>query len=514
MKQHWRSNSSFINFVRHIRQLLWAPSLLCALPRWRLWQNCHFRHICQIRRFRQLLWAPFTALCFASLAIVAKLSFSPYLPNSPLSPTFMGPLHCFVFCLVGDCGKIVIFAIFAKFAAFANFYGPPSLLCVLPRWRLWQNCHFCHICQIRRFRQLLWAPFTALCFASLAIVAKLSFLPYLPNSPLSPTFMGPLHCFVFCLVGDCGKIVIFAIFAKFAVFANFYGAPILLCALPRWRLWQNCHFRHICQIRRFRQLLWAPYTALCFASLAIVAKLSFSPYLPNSPLSPTFMGPLHCFVFCLVADCGKIVIFAIFAKFAAFANFYGPLHCFVFCLVGDCGKIVIFAIFAKFAAFANFYGPPSLLCVLPRWRLWQNCHFRHICQIRQHYLFFAIFVVVCISGHISWPLVEFFPCSPWFNISAALGNSQLACLRPVGILNSCCYIADFSPNSARSHWLLRGHMTSNNKTVSRQKSLSRQLLPANVDRRPPLLLGVGLARHFFFSCYLTNDLMTGPSGNS
>ena len=438
------------------------PSLLCVLPRWRLWQNCHFRHICQIRRFRQLLWAPFTALCFASLTIIAKLSFSPYLPNLPLSPTFMGPLHCFVFCLVGDCGKIVIFAIFAKFAAFANFYGPPSLPCVLPRWRLWQNCHFRHICQIRRFRQLLWAPFTALCFASLAIVAKLSFSPYLPNSPLSPTFMGPLHCFVFCLVDDYSKIVIFAIFAKFAAFANFYGAPSLLCALPRWRLWQNCHFRHICQIRRFRQLLWAPFTALCFASLAIVAKLSFSPYLPNLPLSPTFMGLLHCFVLCLVGDCGKIVIFAIFAKFAAFANFYGAPS--LLCLVGDCGKIVIFAIFAKFtafanfygapillcalprwrlwqnchfrhicqicwfrqllwapftaffflvgdcgkivifakfAAFANFYGAPSLLCALPRWRLWQNCHFRHICQIRQHYLFFAIFVVVCISGHIS-----------------------------------------------------------------------------------------------------------------
>ena len=439
MKQHWRSNSSFINFVRHIRQLLWAssllhcfvlclvgdcgkivifailtkfaafanfygpPSLLCALPRWRLWQNCHFRHICQIRRFRQLLWGPYTALCFASLAIVAKLSFSPYLPNSPLSPTFMGPLHCFVFFLVGDCGKIVIFAIFTKFAAFANFYGapillcvlprwrlwqnvifaifakfaafanvygPPSLLCVLPRWRLWQNCHFCHICQIRRFRQLLWGPYTALCFALLAIVAKLSFSPYLPNLPLSPTFMGPLHCFVFCLVGDCGKIVIFAIFAKFAAFANVYGPPSLLCVLPRWRLWQNCHFRHIYQIRHFRQLLWGPYTALCFASLAIVAKLSFLPHLPNSPLSPMFIGPLHCFVFCLV---------------------------------GDCGKIVIFAIFAKFAVFANFYGAPILLCALPRWRLWQNCHFRDICQIRQHYLFFAIFVVVCISGHISDP---------------------------------------------------------------------------------------------------------------
>ena len=133
-------------------------------------------------------------------------------------------------------------------------------------------------------------------------------------------------------------------------------APFI--ALPRWRLWQNCHFRHICQIRRFRQLLWAPFTALCFSSLAIVAKLSFSPYLPNSPLSPTFMSPLHCFVFCLVGDCGKIVIFAIFAKFAAFANFYGPPSLLYALLVSDCGKIVIFAILAKFAAFANFYGPP------------------------------------------------------------------------------------------------------------------------------------------------------------
>ena len=91
-------------------------------------------------------------------------------------------------------------------------------------------------------------------------MAKLSFSPYLPNSLLSPTFMGPLHCFLF----------------------------------PRWRLWQNCHFRHICQICRFRQLLWGPFTALCFASLAIVAKLSFSPYLPNSPTLSLFCNFCCC----------------------------------------------------------------------------------------------------------------------------------------------------------------------------------------------------------------------------
>ena len=33
-----------------------------------------------------------------------------------------------------------------------------------------------------------------------------------------------------------------------------------------------------------------PLIALCFALLANVAKLSFSPDLPNSPVSPTFMG--------------------------------------------------------------------------------------------------------------------------------------------------------------------------------------------------------------------------------
>ena len=131
-----------------------------ALPCWQMWQNCHFRHICQIHRIRQLLWAPSLLCAF----------------------------------LVGDCGKIVIAAIFATFAAFANFYGPPSLLSI------------------------------GLCLVG--DCGKLSFSPYLPNLP---TFMGPLHCFVLCLVGDCGKVVIFAIFAKFPAFANFYGLPSLLC---------------------------------------------------------------------------------------------------------------------------------------------------------------------------------------------------------------------------------------------------------------------------------------------
>ena len=121
-----------------------------------------------------------------------------------------------------------------------------------------------------------------------------------------------------CLIGDCGKIVILTIFAKFATFTNIYGPRSLLCALQCWRLWQNCHFHNISQIRDIHQRLWVLVTSLCFSMLAIVAKLSFSPYLPNSP---TFMGPLHCFALCRVGDCGIIVILTIFAKFADIFSF-------------------------------------------------------------------------------------------------------------------------------------------------------------------------------------------------
>ena len=135
--------------------------------------------------------------------------------------------------------------------------------------------------------------------------------------------------------------------------------------------------------------------------LAILAKLSFSPYLPNSPVSPTFMGPLIALCFAMLAILAKLSFLPYLPNSPVSPTFMGPPHCFVLCLVGDSGKIVIFAIFAKFASIANFYGAPSLLCALPCWRFWQNCHFCHICQIRHYVLFFAIFVVACISGHIS-----------------------------------------------------------------------------------------------------------------
>lgn len=45
---------------------------------------------------------------------------------------------------------------------------------------------------------------------------------------------------------------------------------------------------------------------------------------------------------------------------SSIANFYGPLLCFVLCHIGDSGKIVIFAIFAKFAIMFSFSRIMSL----------------------------------------------------------------------------------------------------------------------------------------------------------
>ena len=47
----------------------------------------------------------------------------------------------------------------------------------------------------------------------------------------------------------------------------------------------------------------------------------------------------------------------------------------------------------------------------------------------------------------------------------------------------------FSPNSMLSHWLLRGHMTSKNKTFSRQKSVSEQRCKSMTSK------GQGMSMH-------------------
>ena len=92
----------------------------------------------------------------------------------------------------------------------------------------------------------------------------------------------------------------------------------------------------------------------------------------------------------------------------------------------------------------------------------------------------------------------------------------------------------FSHYSVPFHWLVRGHMTSNNKTVScqmlwagniaktmmsngKQVTVTRQMLTAVAL---PLSIKWLFVFHHFEStlthlfCYITNHLMTGPLGNS
>ena len=93
----------------------------------------------------------------------------------------------------------------------------------------------------------------------------------------------------------------------------------------------------------------------------------------------------------------------------------------------------------------------------------------------------------------------------------------------------------FSRYSAPMHWLVDGHMTSNNETVSRQMSwagniaktmtsngkqftVSREMLTAvSCDQRWPDIAGIS-TRFSIFSfvlfCYITNHLMTGTLRNS
>ena len=57
-----------------------------------------------------------------------------------------------------------------------------------------------------------------------------------------------------------------------------------------------------------------------------------------------------------------------------------------------------------------------------------------------------------------WSLVEFVPGSPWFNFWASLLNNHLSCLRPVGVLNSCCYL--FCSVAIVFDWLWKAPMGS------------------------------------------------------
>ena len=84
----------------------------------------------------------------------------------------------------------------------------------------------------------------------------------------------------------------------------------------------------------------------------------------------------------------------------------------------------------------------------------------------------------------------------------------------------------FSHYSVPFHWLVHGHMTSNNETVSRQMPWAGNIAKTMTSNgkqftvtREMLTAVAGISARFskfafVLFCYITNHLMTGPLGNS
>ena len=115
-------------------------------------------------------------------------------------------------------------------------------------------------------------------------------------------------------------------------------------------------------------------------------------------------------------------------------------------------------------------------------------------------------------------------------------NSTAIEIRFLVLQEALLYSWRFSCHSAPIHWLVHGHMTSNNETVSRQMpwagniaktmtsngkqfTVTREMLTAVArDQRWPDVVA-GISARFskvasVLFCYITNYLMTGPLGNS
>ena len=105
----------------------------------------------------------------------------------------------------------------------------------------------------------------------------------------------------------------------------------------------------------------------------------------------------------------------------------------------------------------------------------------------------------------------------------------------ITLLNTCISqlkLGDISRYSASFHWLVHGHMTFNNETVSRQMPRAGNIAKAmtsngkqftvtrsTVHCWPLLHMMAEISARFsnfafVLFCYITNHLMTGPLGNN
>ena len=149
------------------------------------------------------------------------------------------------------------------------------------------------------------------------------------------------------------------------------------------------------------------------------------------------------------------------------------------------------------------------------------------------FVVFASFELVGITKRlmmVPWETVSF--VSPWPQCLRVSGKKNS--LFPLGPVIKCLllYSWRFSRYRASFHWLVHGHMTSNNESVSRQMPWARNIAKtmtsngkqftvtqSTVHCWPLLHVMAGISARFsnfafVLFCYITNHLMTGPLGNS
>ena len=145
------------------------------------------------------------------------------------------------------------------------------------------------------------------------------------------------------------------------------------------------------------------------------------------------------------------------------------------------------------------------------------------------------FVLLYNKSLNDWSLGEqwiLFPSNLNVSLDFVSGNIEILgkqnSLFPKGPVIKCLllYSWRFSRYSAPTHWLVHGHMTSNNETVSRQMPWAGNIAKTMTSNgkqftvtREMLTAFAGIsARYsklaFVLFCYITNHLMTGPLGNS
>ena len=159
-----------------------------------------------------------------------------------------------------------------------------------------------------------------------------------------------------------------------------------------------------------------------------------------------------------------------------------------------------------------------------------------VARISARFSKFAFVLFCYITNHNSREQRILFPSN--LNFSRTLLETNVSLdfvsenIEILGKQTSLLYSWRFSRYSAPIHWLVHGHMTCNNETVSRQMpwagniaktmtsngkqfTVTHEMLTAvSRDQRwPDVVVGIS-ARFSIFSfvlfCYITNNLMTGP----